>query len=80
MTHTINLKAGCEWFAWVITTLLLKGKEPFFYPEGTEGRVVAALSGHSESLQDLFLHTESEHKLVRKVHIWMSQIGAGHRE
>ena len=36
---------------------LLKGKEPFFYPEGTEGSVVAALSGHSESLQDLFLHT-----------------------
>ena len=58
------------------TTLLLKGKESFFYPEGTEGSEVAALSGHSESLQDLFLHIECEHRLVRNVHSWMSLTAA----
>ena len=62
------------------TTLLLKGKESFFSPEGTEGSEVTALSGHSESLQDLFFHTESEHRLVQKVHNWMSQTAAGHQE
>ena len=62
------------------TTHLLKGKESFFCPEGTEGSEVAALSGHNESLQDLFFHTESEHRLVRKVHNWMSQTAAGHQE
>jgi len=43
------------------TTLLLKGKESFFYPEGTEGSEVAALSGHSESLQDVLWPSTSFH-------------------
>ena len=77
--HTINLEAGCEWFAWVMQHLL-KGKESFFYPEDTEGSEVAALSGLSGSLQNLLLHTESKHRLVQKVHNWMSQTAAGHQE
>ena len=58
----------------------MKGKESVLYPEGTEGSEVAALSGHSGSLQELFLHTHTEHRLVRKVHNWMSQTAAGHQE
>ena len=35
------------------TTLLLNGEGSFFYPGGTEGSEVVALSSHSEPVQDL---------------------------
>ena len=79
VTHTINLKAGCEWFAWVITAVCWR--------ERSHSSILKALKVVRSqlwvvivSLCRILFFTESEHRLVRRVHNWMSQTAAGHQE